>query len=167
MSLLITDGSEPLTTADVKAWAKIENSDEDTLVSSLITSCRHEIESYTKMVLCNQTWRTFYQFDYAKTIFYSPRMTATSVSVDVDGTTLTVDTDYLFNSNTGRLKLKNEYGSDSEITITWTVQTTLSAQSALKQALLDLVTYRFYNRGTYDLPQNVRTVLDQYRVLNV
>ena len=24
MSLLITDGSEPLTTADVKAWAKIE-----------------------------------------------------------------------------------------------------------------------------------------------
>ena len=167
MSLLITDGSEPLTTADVKAWAKIENSDEDTLVSSLITSCRHEIESYTKMVLCNQTWRTFYQFDYAKTIFYSPRMTATSVSVDVDGTTLTVDTDYLFNSNTGRLKLKNEYGSDSEITITWTVQTTLSAQSALKQALLDLVTYRFYNRGTYDLPQNVRTVLDQYRVFNV
>ena len=61
MSLLITDGSEPLTTADVKAWAKIENSDEDTLVSSLITLCRHEIESYTKMVLCNQTWRTFYQ----------------------------------------------------------------------------------------------------------
>ena len=166
MSLLITEAAEPITTSEVKAWAKIENSDEDTLVSSLITSCRHEIESYTKMVLCNQTWRTFYQFDYAKTIFYSPRQVA-SVSVDVDGTTLTVDTDYLFNSNTGRLKLKNEYGSDSEITITWTVQTTLSAQSALKQALLDLVTYRFYNRGTYDLPQNVRTVLDQYRVFNV
>ena len=167
MSLLITDGSEPLTTADVKAWAKIENSDEDTLVNSLITSCRHEIESYTKMVLCNQTWRTFYQFDYAKTIFYSPRMTATSVSVDVDGTTLTVDTDYLFNSNTGRLKLKNEYGSDSEITITWTVQTTLSAQSALKQALLDLVTYRFYNRGTSDMPNLVREVINKYRVFNV
>ena len=37
MSLLITDGSEPLTTADVKAWAKIENSDEDTLLN-LFTS---------------------------------------------------------------------------------------------------------------------------------
>ena len=33
-------------------------------------------------------------------------MTATAVSVDVDGTTLTEDTDYLFNPNTGRLKLK-------------------------------------------------------------
>lgn len=167
MSLLITDGSEPLTTADVKTWAKIENSDEDTLVSSLITSCRHEIESYTKMVLCNQTWRTFYQFDYAKTIFYSPRMTTTAVSVDVDGTILTEDTDYLFNSNTGRLKLKNEYGTDSEITITWTVQTTLSAQSALKQALLDLVTYRFYNRGTSDMPNLVKEAINKYRVFNV
>ena len=118
-------------------------------------------------MLCNQTWRTFYQFDYAKTIFYSPRMTATAVSVDVDGTTLTEDTDYLFNSNTGRLKLKNEYGTDSEITITWTVQTTLSAQSALKQALLDLVTYRFYNRGTSDMPNLVKEAINKYRVFNV
>jgi hypothetical protein len=43
----------------------------------------------------------------------------------------------------------------------------LYSLAPLKQALLDLVTYRFYNRGTYDLPQNVRTVLDQYRVFNV
>ena len=167
MSLLITEAAEPITTAEVKAWAKIENSDEDSLVSSLITSCRREVESYTKQVLNNQTWRTFYQFDYAKTIFYSPRMTATAVSVDVDGTTLTEDTDYLFNSNTGRLKLKNEYGTDSEITITWTVQTTLSAQSALKQALLDLVTYRFYNRGTSDMPNLVKEAINKYRVFNV
>ena len=167
MSLLISEAAEPITSSEVKAWAKIENSDEDSLVSSLITSCRREVESYTKMVLCNQTWRTFYQFDYAKTIFYSPRMTATAVSVDVDGTTLTEDTDYLFNSNTGRLKLKNEYGTDSEITITWTVQTTLSAQSALKQALLDLVTYRFYNRGTSDMPNLVKEAINKYRVFNV
>ena len=32
----------------------------------------------------------------------------TSVSVDVDGTTLTVDTDYLFKFKTWVLKLKNE-----------------------------------------------------------
>lgn len=167
MSLLITEAAEPITTAEVKAWAKIENSDEDSLVSSLITSCRREVESYTKQVLNNQTWQTVYPNDKAKTLFYSPRMTATAVSVDVDGTTLTEDTDYLFNSNTGRLKLKNEYGTDSEITITWTVQTTLSAQSALKQALLDLVTYRFYNRGTSDMPNLVKEAINKYRVFNV
>jgi hypothetical protein len=51
MSLLISEsGSEPITTAEAKAWAKVENSDEDSLISSLITSCRREIESYTKNV---------------------------------------------------------------------------------------------------------------------
>ena len=48
MSLLITEAAEPITSSEVKAWAKIENSDEDSLVSSLITSCRREVESYTK-----------------------------------------------------------------------------------------------------------------------
>ena len=39
--------------------------------------------------------------------------------------------------------------------------------SALKQALLDLVTYRFYNRGTSDMPNLVREVINKYRVFNV
>ena len=58
MSLLISEsGSEPITTAEAKAWAKVENSDEDSLISSLITSCRREIESYTK---------TFYDLKFGK-----------------------------------------------------------------------------------------------------
>ena len=165
MSLLISEsGSEPITTAEAKAWAKVENSDEDSLISSLITSCRREIESYTKNVLRPQVWQTFYQFEYAKTIFYSPRLQASSVTVTVDEESYT---DYVFNAQTGRLKLNSELVIDSEITITWTCTTMLYSLAPLKQALLDLVTYRFYNRGTYDLPQNVRTVLDQYRVFNV
>ena len=69
MSLLITEAAEPITSSEVKAWAKIENSDEDSLVSSLITSCRREVESYTKQVLNNQTWQTVYPNDKAKTLF--------------------------------------------------------------------------------------------------
>ena len=37
----------------------------------------------------------------------------------------------------------------------------LYSLAPLKQTLLDLVTYCFYNRGTYDLPQNVRTGNEQ------
>ena len=85
--------------------------------------------------------------------------------------TVTIDdeayTDFTFNEITGRLKINNEYSSSNEISITWTCTTMLYSLAPLKQSLLDLVTYRFYNRGTYDLPQNVRTVLDQYRVFNV
>ena len=72
MSLLISEsGSEPITTAEAKAWAKIENSDEDSLVSSLITSCRREVESYTKQVLNNQTWQTVYPNDKAKLFLFA------------------------------------------------------------------------------------------------
>ena len=167
MSLLITEAAEPITSSEVKAWAKIENSDEDSLVSSLITSCRREVESFTKQVLNNQTWQTVYPNDKAKTLFYSPRITVSAVTVDVDGTALTQTTDYVINKQLGRVKLLTQYSADEVITIEWDIVPTLSAQAALKQATLDLITYRFYNRGTYDLPQNVRTVLDQYRVFNV
>ena len=98
MSLLITEAAEPITTAEVKAWAKIENSDEDSLVSSLITSCRREVESYTKQVLNNQTWQTVYPNDKAKP-FYSPRITVSAVTVDVDGTALTETTNYVSINN--------------------------------------------------------------------
>ena len=94
-------------------------------------------------------------------------MTATSVSVDVDGTTLTETTDYVLNKQLGRVKLLTQYSADEVITIEWDIVTTLSAQAALKQALLDLITYRFYNRGVSDMPLLVQNVLNQYRVFNV
>lgn len=167
MSLLITEAAEPITSSEVKAWAKIENSDEDSLVSSLITSCRREVESFTKQVLNNQTWQTVYPNDKAKTLFYSPRITVSAVAVDVDGTALTETTDYILNKQLGRVKLLTQYSADEVITIEWDIVPTLSAQAALKQATLDLITYRFYNRGASDMPLLVQQVLNQYRVFCV
>ena len=167
MSLLISEAAEPITSSEVKAWAKIENSDEDSLVSSLITSCRREVESYTKQVLNNQTWQTVYPNDKAKTLFYSPRITVSAVAVDVNGTALTETTNYVINKQLGRVKLLTQYSADEVITIEWDIVPTLSAQAALKQATLDLITYRFYNRGASDMPLLVQQVLNQYRVFCV
>ncbi len=166
MSILISEsGSEPITTAEVKTWAKVENSDEDSLISSLITSCRREVESYTKNVLRPQVWRTKYIAETIKNRFYSPRIAASSVVVTVDGDTIT---DYLFNEVTGCLRLNYDYSNDELIVIEWTMVTALSSLAPLTQALKDLVTYRFYNRGSYDyLPAHVVSVLNQYRVFNV
>ena len=165
MSILISEsGSEPITTAEVKTWAKVENSDEDSLISSLITSCRREIESFTKCVLRPQVWRTKYIAETIKNRFYSPRITASSVVVTVDGDTIT---DYLFNEVTGCLRLNYDYSNDELIVIEWTMATALSSLAPLKQALLDLITYRFYNRGLYDMPDNVKTILNMYRIFNL
>lgn len=165
MSFLVSEsGSEPLLLADVKTWAKVENDDEDTLITSLITSCRREIESYTKNVLRPQVWRSKYIAETIKNRFYSPRITASSVAVTVDGDTIT---DYLFNEVTGCLRLNYDYSNDELIVIEWTMATALSSLAPLKQALLDLITYRFYNRGLYDMPDNVKTILNMYRIFNL
>ncbi len=165
MSILISEsGSEPITTADVKTWAKVENSDEDSLISSLITSCRREVESYTKNVLRPQVWRTKYIAETVKNKFFSPRIVASSVVVTVDGDTIT---GYLFNEITGCLRLNTDYAGDELIVIEWSIETALFSLAPLTQALKDLVTYRFYNRGSYDLPAHVVSVLNQYRVFNV
>lgn len=165
MSLLISEsGSEPLTTAEAEAWAKIENSDEDTLVLSLITSCRKEIEAYTKQVLRPQIWQTECFADKGQYIFYSPRNLVSSATVTIDGD---VYTDFKLDKSIGRVRLDNQYYGQETILIEWTIITNSTSLAPLTQSLKDLVTYRFYNRGTYNIPDNVRTVLDQFRVFNV
>lgn len=165
MSLLISEtGIEPLTTAQAKAWAKIENSDEDTLVLSLITSCRKEIESFTKCVLRPQIWQTECISDKGQTVFYSPR-------IAVNGATVTIDdvayTDFALDKSKGRVRLNTQYYGDEVILIEWDIVTNNTSFAALKQALLDLITYRFYNRGLYDMPDNVKTILNMYRIFNL
>ena len=163
MSILISEsGSEPITTAEVKTWAKVENSDEDSLISSLITSCRREVESFTKNVLRAQMWQTTHTATDGKYVFYSPRVTASSVTITIDDEAYT---DYTLTN--GRLRLCSQYYGGEEIIINWSIVTSLESLAPLKQALLDLITYRFYNRGSYDLPAHVVSVLNQYRVFNV
>ena len=165
MSILISEsGSEPITTADVKAWAKVENSDEDSLISSLISSCRREVESYTKNVLRPQVWRTKYILDKGQYIFYSPRFFADSVEITIDDDAYT---DFVYNRTTGRVKLNSQFYANDELVITWNVETQTESFTPLKQALLDLITYRFYNRGLYDMPDNVKTILNMYRIFNL
>jgi len=165
MSILISEsGSEPITTAEVKTWAKVENSDEDSLISSLITSCRREVESYTKNVLRPQVWRTKYILDKGQYIFYSPRFFADSVEITIDDEAYT---DFVYNRTTGRVKLNSQFYANDELVITWNVETQTESFTPLKQALLDLITYRFYNRGLYDMPDNVKTILNMYRIFNL
>ena len=51
--------TEPVTTAEVKAWLRIDSDDEDEIIERLITSARHAVENYTscslvaKTVVCN------------------------------------------------------------------------------------------------------------------
>jgi uncharacterized phiE125 gp8 family phage protein len=54
---LVTDAaSEPLTLAEAKAYARVDASDEDALITSLIAAARRRVEKETSLALLTQTW---------------------------------------------------------------------------------------------------------------
>lgn len=47
---------EPLTLDDAKLHMRVDSTDDDTLISALITAARNKIEGYTQRTLITQTW---------------------------------------------------------------------------------------------------------------
>lgn len=47
---------EPVSTANAKIYARIDGSDDDTLVASLIVAARQKVEQITRRALITQTW---------------------------------------------------------------------------------------------------------------
>lgn len=57
-STIVTEPSiEPVTLSDVKAYAKIDGSDDDGLLNDLIMTARQSVEKYLKRALITQTWK--------------------------------------------------------------------------------------------------------------
>lgn len=55
--ITVEPASEPITTAEAKAHLRVDFSDEDTYIDTLITTARKHCESYTNRVFITQTWR--------------------------------------------------------------------------------------------------------------
>ncbi len=51
--------SEPITLAEAKEHLKVENTADDTLITSLIKACREEAEEYTGLILISQVWTLY------------------------------------------------------------------------------------------------------------
>jgi uncharacterized phiE125 gp8 family phage protein len=59
--LIAGPGEEPVSLAEAKAFCRIDGTDEDALVSALITAARLHVESITGRALLTQTWRLILQ----------------------------------------------------------------------------------------------------------
>lgn len=58
-ALLVAPGQEPVALIDLKAILRLENSDEDVFLASLILAARAHIEGLTRRLLITQTWRVY------------------------------------------------------------------------------------------------------------
>src|SRR5210317_847009 len=55
--ITVQPASEPITTAEAKTHLRVDFSDDDTYIDTLIASARKYCEQYTNRVFITQTWR--------------------------------------------------------------------------------------------------------------
>lgn len=94
-TLLVGPASEPLSLSEAKDWLRVEATDEDDLVSTLIVSARLLVEQNTRRLLITQTWRIFrdaWPLDGCVTLPIAPVAGVAAIRVrDAVGTASVVD----------------------------------------------------------------------------
>ncbi len=163
--------TEPVSRAEAVAYAKIENTDENSIVDALISSCRNELEEWLKIPLITQVWAEY--ADTFNTPIYAPMIPVTSVVLEVadSDAVYAADTNIAVRVDTGRIAPTTSFSPAIEFdafrfTFTYTVT---SIMPVLKDALLELFSYRFYNRGNVEaaaIPASVKAMVGHLRVFS-
>lgn len=71
---------EPVTTAEAKLHLRVDGSDEDALIGSLVSAARDYAERYTRRAFVSQVWRMYMDFFPSCRWFYLPRSPLISVN---------------------------------------------------------------------------------------
>lgn len=57
LALVTAPATEPVTTAEAKAWARIDGTDDDAVIAGLIVTARQATEEYLRRSIISQTWK--------------------------------------------------------------------------------------------------------------
>lgn len=96
LKLLTAPTTEPVTTAQVKNQLRLDGTDQDTMISSLITAAREGVEKYLGRSLITQTWQVYFNdLLQEMQLPYPPYQSISHVKYyDSDGVQQTLSTDY-------------------------------------------------------------------------
>lgn len=177
-----TTGSELVSTSEIKDYARIETSSDDTLISILNTAARTACENYMNRDIVAKT-RTYFRSNipfgsgqynglydqrYKIVLPFAPISSITSVqSEQSDGTFATV--------NHESYGPKDKYlilraSNDLNIKIVYT--TTGMTDNALKLAIMQLATTYYDNRTEYvskpvnEIPTSIKKMLDPFKYIS-
>ena len=163
-----TTGSELVSASEIKSYARIETSSDDTLIGILNTAARPSCEDYINIPEKGGNYDGLYADRYKIVLPYAPINAITSVQTqESDGSLKTASFDsYGFDDKyiilTG---LPNE-----DIKIVYT--TTGMTDSALKLAILQLATTYYDNRTDFvagnitEIPSSVKKILDPFKFIS-
>lgn len=162
-------GDEPLTLATVKEYLKVDFSDEDTLITNLITGVREKIEEFTGLSLVEKTIE-YFEDDYDSEVLLPYPAHDEIVEVKVNGEVIT---NYAKSGlNQFILRLLSTYSisdttpSDFGLYVKYT--TTGNCPQGIKDEMLRLISEKYRKRGntfngsTTELSENSYSNLMQF-----
>ena len=173
--------NEIFTLQEVKDYLKVDDTTEDTLITTLLQSARQAAESYLNQALITQTITEKLDKLSDHTIYLSVSPVIAVISFqykDGDNTTQTfAAANYVVDNFIKPARLALAYGSTwptlygniNDVTITYTAGYGSDASlvpGQIKQAILLMITDAYDNRQDYvkKLPTASEYLLDQYRV---
>lgn len=98
--LVTAPGSEPITLDEAKAYLRVDDSTEDTLISALITAARRKFENDTLHYLLPQTWELYLNRD---------EITIEPISINKSDITAISSVKYYDSSNTQQTLSTSDY----------------------------------------------------------
>lgn len=149
--------TEPITTTEAKAYLRQDETADDTLIDSLITSAREFAETYTGRTFVTSTWRlTLDTWPCVVLLPMGPVQAISSIAyLDGNGTSQTLSSSaYRLDANTARITPAYGYSwptvrdTTAPITITYTAGfgTSSAVPLTLKQAIKFLVSHWYEER---------------------
>lgn len=174
---------EPVTVDEVKEWARIDGTDEDTILTGMIKSVRAYTEAYLRRALISQKYEMIMDYWISDSIElpYPPLISVDSVvTIDEDDTETTYSSSYYYLSGgePDRLCIKegvslpeNDDRACGGFKITWYAGYGTTADDVpqqIKDAIKAWVTYTYEQRVMNpDPPLDVKGMLRPYRVLRI
>lgn len=159
-------GSEPLTASEVKSYLKIDFNNDDTLITSLITGVRENIELFTGLALVQKTIQYFDEnIEKEIKLPYPEHLEIVQVKINNEISTSYIKTglnQFIIKPQTISINSANDYGILIEY------KTTGHCQQGIKNEMLKALDEKYRNRGNTfegaisDLSENSYANLAKY-----
>jgi len=172
---------EPVTLEEVKLHLRVDGTEEDSLISALITAARQKAEEYTKRAFITQSWEL--ALDSVSGKVYLPRPPVQAINeVILDGEIVSTENYALVGQDVFCAKIPLNAVNPAGLVIRYASgygNTATDVPQAVRQAILMLVAhlyearegetpqveYEIQARAGVDIPPMVASLLRPYRVM--
>ncbi len=171
LSRITAPSTEPVTLAEAKLYLRVDNTNEDTLITDLITAARMVAENWLKRSLITQSWKLAFDNAVASSVYLPMGPVNSVISVIIvnqDGSTTTVDpSQYWLNAAQNALVLNSTLtGFRIEMSYNAGYGVAEAVPKPIKQGILGHIAAMYDSRGNDGdsrIPEQVAALYAPYR----